>query len=115
MLTIATTSLIMLINASRKPNLPLRSDVYLTKLAETRCTQMKTFSHDDYYNIYSKIIEKKYKETGEILAKDFLTATSTVQAWKASPSHKEIMTAKRYQKIGCANCKGISVCLFGGK
>ncbi len=116
---IATTTLLVLINTARKPNLPLRSDVYLTKLAEQRCTTMKDFSHTDYYNIYSKEIEKKYKYTGENLAVGFKDATSTVKAWLKSPGHKEILTAKRYQRIGVAVCEKapkvyLTVTLYAG-
>lgn len=116
---IATTSLLLLINATRSPKIPLKNDLFLTKLAETRCSQMKDFSHTDYYNIYSKQIEKKYKYGGENLAVAFNDSTSTVNAWKASSSHKEIMTAKRYQKIGLAVCEKapkvyLTVSLYGG-
>lgn len=117
---IATTTLLLLINSCRSPKTPLKSDVYLTKLAETRCKQMKDFSHTDYYNIFSKEIEKKYKFSGENLAVGFADATSTVQGWLKSPTHKEVLTAKRYQKIGVAVCEKapkvyLTVTLYGGK
>lgn len=84
---------------------PLREDKFLTDLAADRCRTMKEWSHLDYYNNYSKKIERKYKYTGEVLAVDFYTSTTTVEAWLNSPSHKEILLAKRYTRIGSSVCK----------
>jgi len=84
---------------------PLKEDKFLTNLAAERCRTMKEWSHLDYYNNYSKKIERKYKYTGEVLAVDFYTSTTTVEAWLNSPSHKEILLAKRYTRIGSSVCK----------
>ena len=114
---IATTTLLLLINQMRP--VKLKSDPFLEQLAMVRCTEMPDFSHDLYYKDFSKRIAKKYKYGGENLAIAFNDATSTVNAWNNSKSHKEIMTAKRYQKIGIATCEKskdviLTVTLFGG-
>lgn len=116
---VATTTLLLLINVARKPILPLKEDKVLSSIAMDRCVNMRDFSHTDYYNVYSKIIEKTYKNTGENLAIGFPDATTTVQAWLRSPTHKEILKAKRYQKIGLAVCQKapnvyLTVTLYGG-
>lgn len=41
-------------------------------------------------------------QEGENLAQQFPDARSTVEAWKASPTHKAVMSTKAYQDIGVA-------------
>jgi uncharacterized protein YkwD len=48
----------------------------------------------------------KYRYAGENLAKDFSTAQSAVDAWMASPSHKENMLSGKYDDIGIAVVEG---------
>src|SRR4030042_1193212 len=48
----------------------------------------------------------KYRYAGENLAKDFLTAQSAVDAWMASPSHKENMLSGKYDDVGIAVVEG---------
>lgn len=65
----------------------------------------------------------KYRFAGENLARDFTNADSAVEAWMASPSHKENMLSDRYSDIGVAVVEGdlagadttIVVQLFGKK
>lgn len=48
----------------------------------------------------------KYKYAGENLARDFNDSASTVDAWMASPSHKENMLSPNYKEIGVAVVNG---------
>ena len=48
----------------------------------------------------------KYKYAGENLARDFNDSVSTVNAWMASPSHKENMLSSNYREIGVALVNG---------
>jgi uncharacterized protein YkwD len=48
----------------------------------------------------------KYRYAGENLAKDFSTAQSAVDAWMASPSHKENILSPKYDDIGIAVVEG---------
>jgi uncharacterized protein YkwD len=65
----------------------------------------------------------KYKYAGENLARDFTNASSAVDAWMASPSHRENMLNGNYKDIGVAVVEGnlsgadttIIVQFFGSK
>lgn len=48
----------------------------------------------------------KYKYAGENLARDFSTAAAAVDAWMASPTHKENMLSAKYQEIGIGVVEG---------
>lgn len=48
----------------------------------------------------------KYKYAGENLARDFSNANSAVDAWMASPSHKENLMSSKYTEIGVAVVEG---------
>lgn len=48
----------------------------------------------------------KYRYAGENLAKDFSSPNSTVEAWMASPSHKENLLSSKYDEIGIAVVEG---------
>lgn len=48
----------------------------------------------------------KYKYAGENLARDFNDSVSTVNAWMASPSHRENMLSPNYREIGVAVVNG---------
>lgn len=47
-----------------------------------------------------------YRYAGENLARDFSDPTSTVDAWMASPSHKENLLSAKYKDIGIAVVEG---------
>ena len=47
-----------------------------------------------------------YRYAGENLARDFSDPTSTVDAWMASPSHKENLLSAKYKDIGVAVVEG---------
>ncbi len=48
----------------------------------------------------------KYRYAGENLARDFSNPTSAVDAWMASPSHKENLLSSKYKEIGVAVIEG---------
>ncbi len=64
-----------------------------------------------------------YRFAGENLARDFSNAPSAVEAWMASPTHKENILSSKYKEIGVAVVEGdlagadttIIVQLFGTK
>lgn len=65
----------------------------------------------------------KYRYAGENLARDFTNPSSTVEAWMASPSHRENLLSTKYKEIGVAVVEGdlngvdttIVVQMFGSK
>lgn len=48
----------------------------------------------------------KYRYAGENLARDFTNPQSAVEAWMASPSHRDNMLSAKYQEIGVAVVEG---------
>lgn len=48
----------------------------------------------------------KYKYAGENLARDFSNPTDAINAWMASPSHRENMLSAKYKDIGIAVVEG---------
>lgn len=47
-----------------------------------------------------------YRYAGENLARDFSSASATVDAWMASPSHRDNMLSSKYREIGIAVVEG---------
>lgn len=48
----------------------------------------------------------RYKYAGENLARDFSNPSSTVEAWMASPSHRDNLLSSKYKDIGIAVIEG---------
>ena len=48
----------------------------------------------------------KYRYAGENLARDFSNPSSAVDAWMASPTHKENLLSSKYKEIGIAVIEG---------
>ncbi|OGM16930.1 hypothetical protein A2V61_04210 [Candidatus Woesebacteria bacterium RBG_19FT_COMBO_47_8] len=48
----------------------------------------------------------RYRYAGENLARDFTNPASSVDAWMASPSHKENLLSPKYKEIGVAVIEG---------
>lgn len=48
----------------------------------------------------------KYRYAGENLARDFSNASSAVDAWMASPTHRDNMLSSKYKDIGVAVVEG---------
>lgn len=65
----------------------------------------------------------KYRYAGENLARDFSNPSSAVDAWMASPTHKENLLSPKYKEVGIAVIEGdlagvdttIIVQFFGSK
>lgn len=55
---------------------------------------------------FFKDVGYRYKYAGENLARDFSNPGSTVEAWMASPSHRENMLSPKYREIGVAVAEG---------
>lgn len=55
---------------------------------------------------FFKKVNYKYKYAGENLARDFSSASTAVDAWMASPSHRENMLNPKYKDIGVAVVDG---------
>lgn len=55
---------------------------------------------------FFKSVGYKYRYAGENLARDFSNPSSAVDAWMASPSHRENMLSPRYKEIGVAVVDG---------
>ncbi len=55
---------------------------------------------------FFKSVGYKYRYAGENLARDFSNSSSAVEAWMASPSHRENMLSDRYKEIGVAVVDG---------
>ena len=55
---------------------------------------------------FFKDVGYTYRYAGENLARDFSNPQSTVDAWMASPTHKENMLSDKYSEIGVAVVEG---------
>jgi len=55
---------------------------------------------------FFKNVGYKYRFAGENLARDFTNPNSAVEAWMASPSHKENLLSPKYKEIGVAVVDG---------
>ncbi|MCS7092647.1 MAG: CAP domain-containing protein, partial [Patescibacteria group bacterium] len=55
---------------------------------------------------FFNLVGYNYKYAGENLARDFANAVSAVDAWMASPSHKENLLSPKYTEIGVAVVEG---------
>lgn len=109
---------------------PLKENASLSQAAQTKAADMiakdywahvapdgtqpwKFFTDSGY----------KYRFAGENLARDFSAPNAAVEAWMASPSHKENLLSPKYKEIGVAVVEGdlagvdttIVVQLFGTK
>lgn len=55
---------------------------------------------------FFKTVGYKYRYAGENLARDFASASTAVDAWMASQSHRENMLSSKYKEIGVAVVEG---------
>jgi len=104
--------LLILLNFYRTK--PLLLDDNLSYLAQQRAERVYNtkWSHNNW--------EESFNNTncwymGENLAKDFDTSWSINTAFLNSPTHKENMIKKEYNKIGIGQYKNIVVELFCGE
>lgn len=55
---------------------------------------------------FFSLVGYNYRYAGENLARDFANANSAVEAWMASPSHRENLLSPKYTEIGVAVVEG---------
>jgi len=93
---------------------PLKLNATLSQAAAAKAQDM--FSHDYWAHNspqgktpWSFIVNSGYKYTiaGENLAKNFSTSGGVVDAWMASPTHKDNIVKPGYQDIGFAIVNGV--------
>lgn len=112
---IPASEIIRLTNIQRQnKGLPLLSlDPQLTQAAAHKATDM--FAQNYWAHVspagtqpWSFITDSgyAYRYAGENLARDFADPQSVVNAWMASPSHRENLLNQRYQNIGVAVVDG---------
>lgn len=53
----------------------------------------------------------KFSMAGEILARN-LSGQELINAWMASPTHKDVILDKYYNKVGCYAKNGLTACHF---
>lgn len=90
---------------------------YNDKLAEAAQKKAENMFAEDYWAHYGPKGETpwdfilgagyQYEYAGENLAKNFLFSNDIVDAWMASPTHKENMVRKEYTDVGFAVVNGI--------
>lgn len=115
-----TTALLMLINSVRTS--PLKTDIKLQNYAKEHCESMQDFSHTDFLQKYSKLINDSplyYKYAGENLAVGYSTTKQIFDALEASPTHHANNHSENFTKVGIASCQKapgvwLEVILFAG-
>jgi len=86
----------LLAEAARRKGEDMLAKGYWAHVAPDGTEPWKFFSDVGY----------KYKYAGENLARDFPDSVSAVEAWMASPSHKENLLSPKYTEIGVAVVEG---------
>ncbi len=102
-------SLLLLINLSRQT--PLYVDPVLMERAQTRAEYLcahAQWSHEGWTSSFAGM----GGYVGENLATGFSDATSTHQAFMASPTHRANILNPRYSHVGIGEACGIHVELF---
>ena len=112
---ITPVKIVMLTNRERqKAGLEqLRVNTLLNKAAQAKAANMLAFNYWAHVSpsgqtpwLFFKQAGYRYKVAGENLAKDFTDSESVVQAWMASPSHRDNILDARFRDIGVAVVKG---------
>lgn len=112
---IPSSEIIRLTNIERQQRglSELKFDEKLSQAAEKKAVDM--FSKDYWAHVspvgtqpwfFITDAGYSYRYAGENLARDFTDPNSVVQAWLASPSHRENVLNNRYQDIGVAVVDG---------
>jgi uncharacterized protein YkwD len=115
-INISTQDLLTLTNQQRVKVglLPLK---YNSQLAQAAADKAKDMFTDNYWAHISPTTQKtpwifiqnagyKYIYAGENLARGYTTAPDVINAWMASPSHKENILSPNYEDIGFAIQEG---------
>lgn len=108
---ITNEQLLLLINEKRQQNgqLPLKLDPSLSAAAEKKADDM--FANDYWSHVspngttpwfFIKGAGYNYVYAGENLAKGFVNAEEAVNAWMASPQHRENALSPNYDDVGFA-------------
>lgn len=112
---ISSQELLLLTNQKRQENglQPLTLNEQLSQAAALKGNDMfgkNYWSHNSPDGITPWFFIKRagynYVYAGENLARGFTSSTTVVEAWMASPSHKENVLSKNYKEIGFAVLKG---------
>jgi hypothetical protein len=112
---ISTDEVIRLTNEKRAQNGvgTLQYNPYLTQAAQAKANHMLAL--DYWAHIAPDGTEPwkfftdagyRYRYAGENLARDFTNPSSAVDAWMASPTHRENLLSSKYQEIGVAVVEG---------
>lgn len=107
--------IIELTNQKRTANglVPLKYNATLAVAAKAKAEHM--LAHDYWAHTapdgtepwyFFTSVGYKYRYAGENLARDFSNPDSAMEAWMASPSHKENILSGRYSEIGVAVVEG---------
>ena len=112
---ISTNEVIRITNQKRA-DLGLNELEYSSTLAKAAHEKGLDMIENDYWAHVSpsgvepweffKNVGYSYRYAGENLARDFSNPTSAVDAWMASPSHRDNMLSSKYQEIGVAVVEG---------
>lgn len=113
---ITTQKLYQLTNEKRVQN-NLPQLIYSEKLSMAAQQKAKDMFDKNYWSHYSPsgtspwiFLESqgyKYEFAGENLAKNFLFSDNVVDAWMASPSHKENILRSEFTEVGFARVDGL--------
>lgn len=89
---------------------------YSASLSEAAKLKAQDMLEDDYWAhiapdgtepwYFFKSVGYSYRYAGENLARDFSDTSSAIDAWLASPSHRENMLSGKYTEIGVAVVEG---------
>lgn len=113
---ITTDKLLQLTNDVRSQNqlTPLSFNQQLTAAAQKKASDMFAKNYWSHYGPdgatpWDFILSSgyKYEFAGENLAKNFLFSQGVVDAWMASPSHKENILRNDYTEVGFAIVNGV--------
>ncbi|HVX93179.1 MAG TPA: CAP domain-containing protein, partial [Candidatus Dojkabacteria bacterium] len=108
---ITSGNIVSLTNQEReKYGLPdLKTNIYLTAAAQLKANNMFKEQYWDHFGPngespwqFIKQSGYSYVYAGENLAKGFQTSEGVVQAWMASPTHRENLLSGNYKDIGIA-------------
>jgi uncharacterized protein YkwD len=97
-------------HARQQAGLPsLQASVTLDRVAQRRVNDMARrhyFAHrsptGSTYLTVLATVPQRYSPSGEILGRDFLSASAATRAWLASASHATQIHSKKYQQLGVA-------------
>lgn len=108
---ITAQELLLITNQKRLADgeLPLKLSTELSQAAEEKAQNMfakNYWAHNAPDGttpwVFIKSAGYEYVYAGENLARGFSTSSDVVDAWMASPSHRENMLSDRYQEVGFA-------------